>query len=669
MKKRYQAVLAMICAMALLFASVPGSLSEAGEELIAEIQAETEVPEENGMILGAEDAVTPEPADPAAEMTAALQTEETSARQTEAMAADPAACAETEKMENKQEPVPGASEVPADVESPESQLPEGNAGEITDGSTEAPAGEPSNGDQTEPEPAKETEVLSETAAEGTEMPAEAGEPATGEAPEGGTPVQPEDTEVPTELPEMTEAAEAETDTGTPAMDLGEANEEAEATSEPSEEVQEENPPRVTVGQTAEIHLSTEKQKLLVSARKAGRVRLTMENIPGLTVLLGGTRLNVNPAEQEPAPEWISFDMEVAAGENEVFLCAAESAVAHVKTEWIGEASTDTAAVVPQEMVTPEEEAAAEPTEEIPEETAPVAGTEEAKSPALEAGEAEEARQPDAEQTDPTESVESEAQETEANPESETEADAQAETISAAEPEEDGEPSADGMKALEPGAEEQTDAPSEPTREAEPEEEAGNPEVLNNGEEVPEEPEEEPEEAKNAYPDFIQERLDQGYVRVMVIRENGTQVYDGTNDHAEAVRQLELGDVVWARPVGGIWAELYRDGEDEAPAYFNLNNVVLQVGELDCEIPIPRVKLSSTLDEMTEIEEGTAVTLTAEISGFTEDEILEITWQYRPEDAEEEDFREVEDAHGLTYTYDISAENLHAEWRIILTLQS
>ena len=139
-----------------------------------------------------------------------------------------------------------------------------------------------------------------------------------------------------------------------------------------------------------------------------------------------------------------------------------------------------------------------------------------------------------------------------------------------------------------------------------------------------------------------------------------------NPDAEAVGALNHGDVVWIKAVGGIWGEIYLDPEGD-PLYLNLNNVVLLRGEAGYDIPIRTVRLVSTLDGLTEIEEGTEVTITAEFSGFMEDEIADITWQYRS--VEEEDFRTVDDAAGLVYTYAVTEENIHNEWRIVLTLRS
>ena len=175
-------------------------------------------------------------------------------------------------------------------------------------------------------------------------------------------------------------------------------------------------------------------------------------------------------------------------------------------------------------------------------------------------------------------------------------------------------------------------------------------------------ENDPEEETDADAD----QAENGYVRVMVIRENGTNLYNSTDPDAEAVGKLNHGDIYWIKAVGGIWGEIVtEDGND--PLYLNLNNVVLLRGEAGYDIPIRTVRLVSTLDGLTEIEEGTEVTITAEFSGFMEDEIADITWQYRS--GEEEDFRTVDDAAGLVYTYAVTEENIHNEWRIVLTLRS
>ena len=163
-------------------------------------------------------------------------------------------------------------------------------------------------------------------------------------------------------------------------------------------------------------------------------------------------------------------------------------------------------------------------------------------------------------------------------------------------------------------------------------------------------------------------LDSGFVKVMVIRENGTNLYNTREADAEAAGRLDHGEEIWVKAAGGMWGEI-RPDEESAPQYINLNNVVLLEGEVGYDIPIRKVRLTSTLEGLTEIEEGTEIIMTAEFSGFAEDEIVDITWQYRSEDDEEGVFRTIEEASGFDYSYRVSAENIHHEWRIILTLKS
>ena len=184
----------------------------------------------------------------------------------------------------------------------------------------------------------------------------------------------------------------------------------------------------------------------------------------------------------------------------------------------------------------------------------------------------------------------------------------------------------------------------------------------------EEPDGETPAEEEAAEDPEQKMLDNGFVKVMVIRENGTNLYNTKEADAEAAGRLDHGEDVWIKAAGGMWGEICPD-EEGAPQYLNLNNVVLLKGEVEYSIPIRKVRLSSTLEGLTEIEEGTEIIMTAEFSGFAEDEIVDITWQYRSEDDEEGVFRTIEEASGFDYSYRVSAENIHHEWRIILTLKS
>lgn len=182
------------------------------------------------------------------------------------------------------------------------------------------------------------------------------------------------------------------------------------------------------------------------------------------------------------------------------------------------------------------------------------------------------------------------------------------------------------------------------------------------------PAEEPVQMTEPETDPEQELLDAGYIKVTVIRENGTNLYYGMDDRADVAGRLEMGTVIWARPQGSFWAEEMKENPKDRPVYFNLNNTALLLGEIGYDLPMRKVTLKSTLDGMTEIEEGTEVTLTAKYKGFQGDEITEIHWQYRPEDDPAGEFREIDGADGFTYSYQVNNENIHHEWRIILVLK-
>ncbi len=154
----------------------------------------------------------------------------------------------------------------------------------------------------------------------------------------------------------------------------------------------------------------------------------------------------------------------------------------------------------------------------------------------------------------------------------------------------------------------------------------------------------------------------------MIREHGTALYADRDNPAEAAGNLACGEVIWAKPAGDMWGEYLPEGQEE-PLYFNMNNVSLQLGEIGYELPARTVKLTSSLEDGTKVQEGTWIVLTAECSGFTADESEEIAWQYRSMEDESGAFSEVADASDFTYIYAANPETMHYEWRIRLKLKS
>ena len=353
-----------------------------------------------------------------------------------------------------------------------------------------------------------------------------------------------------------------------------------------------------------------------------------------------------PAEEVPAEEETVNEEPAAEEETESEEPAAEEPTAEEPAAE-GPETKEPAEEAPAEESISEEPAAEEetkaeaPAEETPATEEPAAEEPAAEEPAAEGPSAAEKTESEeaAEQTFVSEAP---AEETEAE---EPAAEEPAEGTPVSE-----EPAADETAIQEPAAEETivTEAPAEETKAEDS---------------AAEEPETEPEPED---PDL--EMLENGYVKVMVIRENGTNLYSEMDANADAAGSLNHGDVAWIRAVGGMWGEVYTDTDDSV-LFLNLNNVALLKGEVEYNIPIRKVHLTSTLDGLTEVQEGTEIFITAEFSGFTEDEIAEITWQYRTENDEEGIFFDIEDAHDTIYSYFISAENVHNEWRIVLTLKS
>ena len=99
--------------------------------------------------------------------------------------------------------------------------------------------------------------------------------------------------------------------------------------------------------------------------------------------------------------------------------------------------------------------------------------------------------------------------------------------------------------------------------------------------------------------------------------------------------------------------LYLEGAEEAE-------------EPEEEKPAVRsIRLTSSLDGMKVVHPGQEVVLTAELEGFSEDDVYTVQWQ-ASEDGKK--FTDVEGADSLTWTYTISRENFGWTWALVLTLE-
>ena len=427
-----------------------------------------------------------------------------------------------------------------------------------------------------------------------------------------------------------------------------------------EEPVEDEPAELLVGKTLTDKVTAGKEyKITLKPEKTETIRLTLTLNAGqnLSVKIGDKEVEFaeNPSE-DPAKSIYVYEKDVTEWVNvSITLSAAVDTEFKLKAETKPVAQTEEIA---EDIPSENESSENEPAEEIPaEEEVPSEEKSEEVIPAEDSAEEELKDEEETEESAGEEAGEeagAEAGEEAAEEQPEDEASVNEEAAEEAKEEE----------TVEAAGEEAAEQPEE-AEEAEEAEEVAEGEQA---EEVEEETKEETEEEVEEPVDPEQVMLDNGCVKVMVIRENGTNLYNAKNADAEAVGTLAHGDVIWIKAVGGMWGEVYLD-EESGPLYFNLNNVALLKGEVEYNIPIRKVRLSSTLDGLTEVDEGAEITITAEFSGFMEDEIADITWQYRPEDGEEGVFFDIEGADDFIYTYAISAENVHNEWRIVLTLKS
>ena len=632
MRNQLIRIFSVLCAASMLFMTLPAALSESGEEAGEETFAAEE-------FMAGEQPAADEPAPVEKSAPAEAPAEKPAPVEEPVSVAEPVITEEPAR-----ETVPAAEPAPAEDAITETapfedSVPEEKSEEenlIVEETV--PAEEPGE----EPAPAEkpatvEGSVLPE---EPVEEPAPADESVLPEEPE-----EPAEEYAPAEEPDLPEEPEK------PAEENA-AAEESAPLEEPEEKSGMKQPAELTAGNIlSDVVPAGEEYKVLLKAPGTGTaaMKLFLEKERTLKVLIGDRETELNGTESGD-PAWSAYAFTVNTAEGRgclISLNAAEDTAFSLKFEFI---AAETAATPTTEVSETEEPVAEEPETEEPAAEEPVA-----EEPATEEPAAEESadKEPVAEKPADEDSAAEDPEEKPADGDEDSPAEAVGEEPAAEEPAEE---DADGEPAA--GEPEESDSEASDTEDS--------------GEEAAEESGEGPKDdpGLGQVSETDQEMLEAGYIQIMVIRENGTNVYPVQDDRAESVGTLACGDVVWAKPAGDFWGEVVRGGEEESePLYLNLNNVVLLQGEIGYDLPIRRVKLTSTLEGLTEIVEGTWIIMTAEISGFMEDEITGITWQYRSADNADGEFCNIEDAHDFIYIYSVNAENVHNEWRIILTINS
>lgn len=76
-----------------------------------------------------------------------------------------------------------------------------------------------------------------------------------------------------------------------------------------------------------------------------------------------------------------------------------------------------------------------------------------------------------------------------------------------------------------------------------------------------------------------------------------------------------------------------------------------------------VTIKSSLEGLTQVLEGTEVTLTAVLHNFRDEDIYTITWQ------EQRDGQWYDVGSGLTYKFNINTTNVHYAWRVKIHIET
>ncbi len=256
-------------------------------------------------------------------------------------------------------------------------------------------------------------------------------------------------------------------------------------------------------------------------------------------------------------------------------------------------------------------------------------------------------------------------------------------------------------------------PSEDTKE-EPEEEM-NAQFQEESEEVVEEPTEtfkeniDPDQTINLITEKVtvvneelteEDLLKAGYVKIQVVRANGTDIQFVANDMLVPDEHLELAKELWVKPTEDKnWALVYqmdKSAEDKLIRWDDVlivlmkteeitdeqskdltNNAIEEVTENvetdgsdvveSGEEPLARmIKVTTSLSEMNGIiPNGTQITMKAQLENFKDDDVYTCRWQYSTDGI---NYIDAEDANDLVYTYAIDSASFFYYWRVVIILE-
>ena len=154
------------------------------------------------------------------------------------------------------------------------------------------------------------------------------------------------------------------------------------------------------------------------------------------------------------------------------------------------------------------------------------------------------------------------------------------------------------------------------------------------------------------------------VVVLPAGENEVPLKAEADEKAESLAMIPAGAMLYVKDIDAQWSyAVYGELEGYVPT----GKIALYNAEVtpEEEAVVRTISVSSTLEGMTVVEEGTPIILTAVLTGF-DNVAYALQWQYTP-DAGVTNV-DIPGANDLTYTYNISFENFTYLYRLVVTVQ-
>lgn len=155
------------------------------------------------------------------------------------------------------------------------------------------------------------------------------------------------------------------------------------------------------------------------------------------------------------------------------------------------------------------------------------------------------------------------------------------------------------------------------------------------------------------------------VVVLPAGENEVPLKAEADEKAESLAMIPAGAMLYVKDIDAQWSyAVYGELEGYVPT----GKIALYNAEVtpEEEAVVRTISVSSTLEGMTVVEEGTPIILTAVLTGF-DNVAYALQWQYTP-DAGVTNV-DIPGANDLTYTYNISFENFTYLYRLVVTIQN